>query len=55
MKRAKLATNAVLRVSEAIAASLHDVYIIAGVLAVLTLVLMLVIPAGMSPGVKGGH
>jgi EmrB/QacA subfamily drug resistance transporter len=55
IKRAKLATDAVLRGSEAIAASLHDVYIIAGVLAVLTLGMMLIMPAGISPSARGGH
>jgi MFS family permease len=47
-KRANLDAEAVLRVIAAIAASLHDVYIIAAVLAVLTLAVTLMIPAGIS-------
>jgi EmrB/QacA subfamily drug resistance transporter len=47
--RASLSADAVLRLSDAIAASLHDVYVIAGVLAVLALGATLVIPARLGP------
>ncbi len=49
MRRANLRADVVLRLSEAITTSLHDVYVIAAVLAVLTLSAMLIIPAGLSP------
>ncbi len=49
MRRAHLPADAVLRLSEAIMTSLHDVYVIAAVLALLTFSAMLIIPAGMSP------
>lgn len=48
-RRASLAADAVLRLSDAIAAALHDVYLIAGVLAILALGTTLVIPAQLSP------
>jgi MFS family permease len=47
--RARLAPDSLLRLSDAIAASLHDVYVIAGVLAMLALGATLVIPARLGP------
>jgi MFS family permease len=47
--RTSLAPDALLRLSDAIAASLHDVYVIAGVLAMLALGATLVIPARVGP------
>jgi hypothetical protein len=34
---------------EAVASSLHDVYVVAGLLAMITLVIALLLPAGLSP------
>jgi len=48
-KRTNLAPETALHLTEAITTSLHNVYIIAGVLAVMTLAVMLIIPGGMSP------
>jgi EmrB/QacA subfamily drug resistance transporter len=47
--RANLAPDALLRLSDAVAASLHDVYVIAGVLAMLALGATLVMPARLGP------
>lgn len=47
--RASLAVDDLLRLSDAIAASLHDVYVISGVLAMLALGATLVIPARLGP------
>jgi EmrB/QacA subfamily drug resistance transporter len=47
--RASLDPQTIDRLSRAIAGSLHDVYVIAGVLAALTLGLVALIPAGASP------
>jgi hypothetical protein len=47
--RASLAPDALLRLSGAIAASLHDVYVISGVLAMLALGATLLIPARLGP------
>jgi hypothetical protein len=48
-RRSSLGADAIARLSEAIAGSLHDVYIVAGVLAVLTLAATLLVPAHLSP------
>jgi hypothetical protein len=37
------------RMVEAVATSLHDVYIVAGLLAIITLATALLLPAGLSP------
>jgi len=48
-RRASLGADMVARLSNAIASSLHDVYIIAGVLAMLTLAMTLLLPVRLSP------
>jgi EmrB/QacA subfamily drug resistance transporter len=47
--RANLDPRTIAQLSHAIASSLHDVYVIAGVLAALTLALIPLLPAGVSP------
>jgi hypothetical protein len=47
--RERLDPQAIAQLSHAIASSLHEVYVIAGVLAALTLALIGLIPAGASP------
>jgi EmrB/QacA subfamily drug resistance transporter len=47
--RASLDPAQIEQLSHAIASSLHDVYVIAGVLAALTLALIALLPAGLSP------
>jgi fucose permease len=47
--RAGLDPQTIAQLSHAIASSLHDVYVIAGVLAALTLALAAMLPAGASP------
>ena len=49
MRRADLPADTVLRLTGAITASLHDVYLIAAVLALLTFSAVMIIPAGLSP------
>jgi fucose permease len=51
--RAKLDPQQIDQLSHAIASSLHDVYVIAGVLAALTLALIGLLPAGASPTRSG--
>lgn len=48
-RRANLNAETVARLSAAIAGSLHEVYVIAGVLAVLALAMTILLPAGLSP------
>jgi EmrB/QacA subfamily drug resistance transporter len=54
-RRLSLGADAIARLSEAIGNALHDVYIVAGVLGLLTLAAALLVPAGLSPahGAKG--
>jgi EmrB/QacA subfamily drug resistance transporter len=51
--RANLDPQTIAQLSHAIASSLHDVYVIAGVLAALTLALIPLLPAGVSPTRSG--
>ena len=48
-RRVRLSSETVARLSEAIAGSLHQVYVIAGGLAVLALVMTILLPARLSP------
>ncbi len=48
-RRATLGADMVARLSDAIAGSLHQVYIIAGTLAALTLIVTMLLPAGLGP------
>jgi hypothetical protein len=48
-RRLSLGADAIARLSEAIANALHDVYIVAGVLGLLTLAAALLLPARLSP------
>jgi EmrB/QacA subfamily drug resistance transporter len=48
-RRASLGADMVARLSDAIAASLHYVYVIAGTLAVLTLIVTMLLPARLGP------
>jgi EmrB/QacA subfamily drug resistance transporter len=48
-RRASLGADTIARLSSAIAGSLHDVYIIAGVLAALALAMTVLLPARLSP------
>ncbi len=48
-RRANLGADMVARLSDAIAASLHYVYVIAGTLAVLTLIVTMLLPARLGP------
>ena len=51
--RANLDPQTIAQLSHAIASSLHDVYVIAGVLAALTLAVVALLPAGASPTKTG--
>jgi hypothetical protein len=51
--RATLDRDTIAQLSHAIAGSLHEVYVIAGVLAALTLALCALLPAGASPTQPG--
>ena len=48
-RRANLGADMIARLSQAIAGSLHDVYVIAGALAVLTLMVTMLLPARLGP------
>ena len=48
-RRASLGADTVARLSEAIAGALHQVYVIAGTLAVLTLIMTMLLPARLGP------
>jgi EmrB/QacA subfamily drug resistance transporter len=52
-RRSTLGADAIARLSEAIASSLHDVYIVAGVLGMLTLAAALLVPGRLSPANAG--
>jgi EmrB/QacA subfamily drug resistance transporter len=54
-RRASLAPESVDQLSRAIAGSLHEVYVIAAVLAVVTLALTFLLPAGASPTRSAGE
>jgi hypothetical protein len=48
-RRESIDAQHIARVVEAVASSLHDVYIVAGLLAMITLATALLLPAGLSP------
>jgi EmrB/QacA subfamily drug resistance transporter len=48
-RRESLDAQYIARMVEAVASSLHDVYVVAGLLAMITLVIALLLPAGLSP------
>ena len=48
-RRESLDVQHIARMVEAVASSLHDVYVVAGLLAMITLVIALLLPAGLSP------
>ena len=54
-RRASLGADLVARLSNAIAGSLHQVYVIAGTLAVLTLIVTMLLPAKLGPAQSSRH
>jgi EmrB/QacA subfamily drug resistance transporter len=52
-RRESLDAQHVARLVEAVASSLHDVYVVAGLLAMITFVIALLLPAGASPTCSG--
>jgi MFS family permease len=53
-RRQSLGAEHVARMVEAVASSLHDVYVVAGLLAMITLAIALLLPAGASPTRSSG-